>query len=101
MKRPTVSRYGATTPALLKWFDAFNQGRDYADHQPVHGNSPNFRASVVLRHFRGLSTALAVSVGQSVRSCAHGKGKTRQFSAHRNSVSWSVLDRGRAALVAA
>ena len=31
LKRPAVSRYGATTPALLKWFEAFNAGRVYAD----------------------------------------------------------------------
>ena len=24
LKQPAVSRYGATTPALLKWFEAFN-----------------------------------------------------------------------------
>jgi hypothetical protein len=29
LKRPAVSRYGATTPALLKWFDTFNSGREY------------------------------------------------------------------------
>jgi hypothetical protein len=26
-----LSRYGATTPALLKWFAAFNRGREYPD----------------------------------------------------------------------
>jgi hypothetical protein len=26
-----VSRYGATTPALLKWFESFNSGREYPD----------------------------------------------------------------------
>jgi hypothetical protein len=26
-----VSRYGATTPALLKWFETFNSGREYAE----------------------------------------------------------------------
>jgi hypothetical protein len=31
LKRPAVSRYGATTPALLKWFTAFNRGREYPD----------------------------------------------------------------------
>ena len=31
LKRPAVSRYGATTPALLKWFEAFNSGREYPD----------------------------------------------------------------------
>ena len=31
LKRPAVSRYGATTPALLRWFDAFNSGREYPD----------------------------------------------------------------------
>ena len=31
MKRPAVSRYGATTPALLKWFETFNSGREYPD----------------------------------------------------------------------
>ena len=31
LKQPAVSRYGATTPALLKWFEAFNCGREYPD----------------------------------------------------------------------
>ena len=31
LKRPAVSRYGAATPALLKWFAAFNRGREYPD----------------------------------------------------------------------
>jgi hypothetical protein len=31
LKQPAVSRYGATTPALLKWFAAFNRDRAYAD----------------------------------------------------------------------
>ncbi len=31
LRQPAVSRYGATTPALLKWFDAFNRGREYPD----------------------------------------------------------------------
>ncbi len=31
LKQPAVSRYGATTPALLKWFEAFNAGREYPD----------------------------------------------------------------------
>ena len=30
-KRPAVSRYGATTPGLLKWFAAFNRGREHPD----------------------------------------------------------------------
>ena len=29
--RPAVSRYGATTPDLLQWFDAWNAGKDYPD----------------------------------------------------------------------
>ena len=31
LKQPAVSRYGATTPVLLKWFEAFNRGREYPD----------------------------------------------------------------------
>ena len=31
LKQPAVSRYGATTPTLLKWFAAFNRDRAYAD----------------------------------------------------------------------
>ena len=31
LKQPAVSRYGATTPALLKWFAGFNRDRAYAD----------------------------------------------------------------------
>jgi hypothetical protein len=29
--KPVVSRYGATTPPLLKWFNGFNEGLDYCD----------------------------------------------------------------------
>lgn len=28
---PAISRYGATTPQLLRWFKAYNQGRHYGD----------------------------------------------------------------------
>jgi hypothetical protein len=31
LKQPAVSRYGATTPALLKWFETFNSGREYTE----------------------------------------------------------------------
>ena len=31
LNRPATSRYGATTPALLKWFKQFNCGREYGD----------------------------------------------------------------------
>src|SRR5271166_6179082 len=31
LKQPAVSRYGATTPALLKWFETFNSRREYAE----------------------------------------------------------------------
>src|SRR5262249_34316187 len=30
LREPAVSRYGATTPKLLRWFDKFNEGRSYA-----------------------------------------------------------------------
>ena len=29
--QPAASRYGATTPSLLRWYDAYNEGRDYRD----------------------------------------------------------------------
>lgn len=31
LDQPAVSRYGATTPALLKWFKTYNQNRPYRD----------------------------------------------------------------------
>ena len=31
LDRPAVSRYSASTSALLHWFDTFNQGKPYAD----------------------------------------------------------------------
>jgi hypothetical protein len=30
LKQPATSRYGATTPALLKWFETFNSSREYS-----------------------------------------------------------------------
>jgi DNA-binding phage protein len=29
--QPAASRYGATTPSLLRWYDSYNEGRDYRD----------------------------------------------------------------------
>jgi DNA-binding phage protein len=29
--QPAASRYGATTPSLLRWYDAYNDGEDYRD----------------------------------------------------------------------
>jgi hypothetical protein len=31
LNQPAISRYGATTPALLRWFDSHNRNRPYAD----------------------------------------------------------------------
>src|SRR5690606_23215828 len=31
LRNPAVSRYAATTPALLKWFDEYNRMRPYGD----------------------------------------------------------------------
>jgi hypothetical protein len=31
LNRPAASRYGATTPTLLAWFNTFNSGREYGD----------------------------------------------------------------------
>ena len=31
LRRPAVSRYGATTPKLLGWFQQLNRGREYGD----------------------------------------------------------------------
>ena len=43
---PAVSRYGATTPALLKWFDEDNKGKPYRDRvRPF-----NFLNSLQARH---------------------------------------------------
>ena len=44
---PTVSRYTATSPELLKWFDAWNEGRDYADQIKPH----NFLYTLHRRRF--------------------------------------------------
>lgn len=37
MNAPSVSRYGATAPELLRWFDAFNEGRPYRDQVKPFG----------------------------------------------------------------
>ena len=31
LNQPAISRYGATTPALLRWFDSHNRNRPYTD----------------------------------------------------------------------
>jgi hypothetical protein len=37
LDKPAVSRYGATTPKLLRWFDAFDDGQSYAKHVKPFG----------------------------------------------------------------
>lgn len=37
LKAPTVSRYTATSPELLKWFEGWNAAKDYADQIKPHG----------------------------------------------------------------
>lgn len=37
LRNPAVSRYGATTPALLKWFDGYNASRPYSEQVKPFG----------------------------------------------------------------
>ena len=37
LKRPALSRYGATSPDLLCWMKLFNEGRDYSDQVKPFG----------------------------------------------------------------
>jgi hypothetical protein len=37
LRAPSVSRYSATSPDLLGWFDAWNKGKAYADQVKPHG----------------------------------------------------------------
>ncbi|WP_337188671.1 hypothetical protein [Phenylobacterium sp.] len=37
LRGPAVSRYSATSPELLGWFDAYNEGRPYEDQVKPHG----------------------------------------------------------------
>lgn len=37
LRRPAISRYGATTPELLKWFSTFNKGKPYRDQVKPFG----------------------------------------------------------------
>jgi hypothetical protein len=41
---PAVSRYGATTPALLRWFDRYNAGRPYREQVRPFGFLLAFQA---------------------------------------------------------
>lgn len=44
LQRPAASRYGATSPRLLKWFDRHNEGRDYSDQVKPFGFLLSFQA---------------------------------------------------------
>lgn len=37
LQEPAISRYGATTPELLRWFSAYNRGRTYRDQVKPFG----------------------------------------------------------------
>lgn len=37
LRKPAFSRYSATSPELLRWFDAYNAGRTYEDQVKPHG----------------------------------------------------------------
>jgi len=43
--RPAVSRYGATTPSLLRWFKTFNHGKSYRQQVRPFGFLLAFQAS--------------------------------------------------------
>jgi hypothetical protein len=36
-ERPAVSRYAATTPKLLRWFDRYNEGKSYSEQVKPFG----------------------------------------------------------------
>ena len=44
LKKPAASRYGATSPAILGWMDAYNAGRDYEDQVKPFGFMVSFTA---------------------------------------------------------
>lgn len=46
LKQPAASRYGATTPELLRWFKLFNQDRDYAGQVRPHNFLLSFHLSL-------------------------------------------------------
>lgn len=50
MNAPAISRYGATAPELLRWFDAFNADRSYRDQVKPFGFLLSLRAK---RDWRG------------------------------------------------
>ena len=54
LNQPAISRYGATTPALLRWFDLHNRNRRYADQVRPFGFMTALHATRLLTHTGGL-----------------------------------------------
>jgi hypothetical protein len=71
LNRAAASRYGATTPALLKWFKTFNHGKAYADQVKPFNFLNAFQARLQL----GLSDADQSAISK--------RGRPRKQSAVR------------------
>ena len=71
LNRAAASRYGATTPALLKWFKTFNHERAYADQVKPFNFLNSFQARLQL----GLSDADQLAISK--------RGRPRKQSAVR------------------
>lgn len=63
--RPSVSRYGATTPALLRWFKTYNRGKPYREQVRPFGFMLAFQAGRVLD---ATGTALSITPTQAGKS---------------------------------
>lgn len=58
MKAPAISRYGATAPELLRWFDGFNANRPYCEQVKPFGFLLSLQAK---RHWAGTETIMPQS----------------------------------------
>lgn len=47
--KPAASRYGSTTPELLRWFDRYNGGKEYADQVKAFNFLTAFQVSQFIR----------------------------------------------------
>lgn len=66
--RPAISRYGATTPPLLKWFKGFNGKREYCENVKPFGFLQVMQPNRENEHLKPVSTYSA-NQEASIESC--------------------------------
>jgi len=85
---PAASRYGATTPALLAWFDRYNDGRGYPDQVRLF----NFLTAFQPRRRPASDWERVESVGQALKRSRKDDGLPRPIAPFNPNPSRAVKE---------